>query len=250
MSISGILGNHNLNGLTVQIVPPEEVYDGLETLFTFRVHNGRRLLHSFLLELIFQGHCSNDIPLLMRSETAKVSIPATVRGRGEHINHVVTIRSNFPINFFIRSRTIQFHQPITVFPRPLPCHSALSEYSAQTGQKNESTQKGFEGDITRIGDYQGGEPLKMIHWKLSARHDSLKIKELSSTVSEPVEIDLDTLPGNSMESQICCASFLINKFSCSNRPVGLKLGKTVYPAATGRHHKCHLLSKLARYGQD
>jgi uncharacterized protein (DUF58 family) len=250
MSISGILGNHNLNGLTVQIMPPEEVYDGLETLFTFRIHNGRRLLHSFLLEIVFQDHCSNDIPLLVLGETSKVTFPVTFRGRGEHIDHLVTIRSNFPINFFIRSRTIQLHQPILVFPRPFPCRSALSEYSDKAGQMNESTQKGYEGDVTRIGDYQGGEPLKMIHWKLSARHDSLKIKELSSTVAEPVEIDLHTLPGKSMESQICCASFLINEFSRTNRPVGLKLGKTLHPAATGRQHKYHLLSELARYGQD
>ncbi len=235
MSISGILGHHNLNGITVQIVPPDEVYDGLETLFTIRIHNGRRLLHSFLLEIVFQDHCSTYIPLLMRNETAKVNIPVTFKGRGEHIDHALTIRSNFPINFFIRSLTIQLRQTIIVFPQPLPCRSALSQYSDQAGQKNESIQKGDEGDITRIRDYQGGEPLKMVHWKLSARHDSLKIKELSATAVEPVEIDPHSLPGKTLESQLCCASFLINEFSRSNRPVGLKLGKTVHPAATGCH---------------
>ena len=250
MSISGILGNHNLNGLTVHLIPPEEIYDGLETLIGFSVSNERRLLHSFLLEIVFQDQCSSDIPILMRNTAEKISLPVTFSGRGEHDTHVVTIRSNFPINFFIRSRTIRFQQPITVFPRPVPCHSALTDHSGRTGQQHLSTSKGFDGDITRIADYQGGEPLKMIHWKLSARHDSLKVKELSSLSSEPVEIDLHKLPGDSLEAQLCCASFLINKCSQANRPVGLKLGETEYPAATGRPHKYHLLTELARYGQD
>ena len=30
--------------------------------------------------------------------------------------------------------------------------------------------KGFEGDVTKISDYTGTEPLKLVHWRLSAKH--------------------------------------------------------------------------------
>jgi len=251
MSISGILGNQNLKNLAIYLEPPEEIYDGVETLLTVSIENNRRFMHSFLLEILFQKQCSAPIPILFKGARKKVNIPVTFNGRGDHLRHTLGIQSNFPINFFIRSRTITIEQTIVVFPKPLPCGSALSFFSQQqAGMKNESPQKGYEGDITRIGDYQGGEPLKMVHWKLSARHDTLKIKELSSTGAEPVEIDLHSLPGTSLDSRLSCASFLINEFTRSNRPVGLRLEESVFSAGTGRQHKYTLLTALARYAKD
>jgi len=250
MSISGILGNQNLKNLRILLEPPEEIYDGVETLLTIHIQNNRRLLPSILLEILFQEQCSDTVYLLAKGDTTKVNIPVTFYGRGDHSQHKLSISSNFPINFFIRSQTITLEHTIVVFPKPFPCRSALSLFSEKSGLKNESAQKGYEGDINCIVDYQSGEPLKMVHWKLSARHDSLKIKKLSSTGAEPVEIDPNSLPGPSLEARLCCASFLINEFTRSSRPVGLKLGETVYPAATGRPHKYTLLTALAHYGND
>ena len=59
--------------------------------------------------------------------------------------------------------------------------------------------KGQEGDVSHISDYRGGEPLKLIHWKLSARHDRLKVKELSAASHTPVTIDLDAIPGAGLD---------------------------------------------------
>jgi len=55
--------------------------------------------------------------------------------------------------------------------------------------------KGTRGTSTGLSPYSGGDPLKMIHWRLSARHDELKVKELSATAREPLVIDIDRLAG-------------------------------------------------------
>jgi uncharacterized protein (DUF58 family) len=115
---------------------------------------------------------------------------------------------------------------------------------------NFNWQKGQEGDISRIGDYLGGEPLKLIHWKLSARHDRLKVKELSSTSQTPVTIDLDTIPASGVEQRLSYGVYLINDLLRRGRPVGLKIGAMEIQPEHSRQHKLLLLKVLALYGTN
>ena len=110
--------------------------------------------------------------------------------------------------------------------------------------------KGQEGDISHISDYRGGEPLKMIHWKLSARHDRLKVKELSASTHTPVTIDLDAIPATDIEQRLCFGAHLITRLLRSGRPVGLKLGSMEISPDNSRQHKLMLLKVLALYGTD
>lgn len=107
--------------------------------------------------------------------------------------------------------------------------------------------KGLEGDISRISDYRGGESLKLIHWKLSARHDQLKVKELSAGIREPVVLDLNLIPGRQLEERLGKATHLINRIMREGRPVGLKAGQQNMRPALGRRHRLQLLRILAEY---
>lgn len=252
MSVSGLLGHWNLKKLQMILEPPDEIYDGLETLIRVRVINQRRWLPAFLLDLSFwdnnqrRGH----LALLSRQEHKGIAVPVTFTGRGDHYQHRLTISSTFPINFFIRHRHLDLDYLITVFPRPIFCHNRGESESQQAQGVRDAQSRGHEGDITRIGDYLGGEPLKMIHWKLSARHDSLKVKELSAQQQPPVEINPLTLPGRNLEQQLCCASYLVNDAVRCHQPVGLKLGTRRIAPGLGQVHKNRLLRELASYGQD
>jgi len=252
MSVSGILGHWNLKKLQLSLEPPDEIYAELETLVRVCVLNQRRRLPAFLLDLSFsdsyqqRGH----LALLKPQQQKGVGVPVTFSKRGDHRQHRLTVSSSFPINFFIRQRHFILQQTVTAFPLPLPCDNRGKSYLQQKYGSRNTRQRGYEGDISRIGDYIGGEPLKMIHWKLSARHDSLKIKELSQQQQPPVEIDPLSLPGYSLEQQLSCASYLINDFIRHHRPVGLKLALDVIAPDVGNSHKIHLLKVLARYGKN
>jgi hypothetical protein len=76
------------------------------------------------------------------------------------------------------------------------------------------------------------------------------VKELSAEVSEPVMLDITTLPGGSLEERLCCGVFLINRFNREARPVGLMLAGKVFPPALSRVHRLKLLAELALYGKD
>ncbi len=252
MSVSGFLGHWNLKNLQLSLEPPDEIYAGLETLVRVSVINQRRWLPAFLLDFSFNHtylQCGH-VAILKPHEQKGIGVPVTFNERGDHSPHKLAVNSTFPINFFIRYRYFNIKHTITVFPRPFPCYNQGSSNLQQVHGNRDSLQRGSEGDISRIGDYVGGEPMKKIHWKLSARHDSLKIKELSEQQQTPVEINPLTLPGRSLELKLSCAAYLINDLIRRNQPVGLNLDNQLIAPSVGVAHKIYLLKMLAHYGKD
>jgi uncharacterized protein (DUF58 family) len=248
MAVSGLLGRGNLAGLRLSLEPPEEIYDGIETLVTVVLSNRRRRLPACLLRIELGGGAVGCI-LLPRGASVRLPLAITFHGRGVHRLPAARVVSNFPSSFFIRSLALPLAREVTVFPAPRPVRLS-GEDSGRPASGEQPRGRGFEGDLTRIGDYRGGEPLKSIHWKLSARHDRLMIKELSDSTAPPLLIDLAQVPGADVEERLAGSCFLVNRAHRAGRPVGLRLGVRQFPPATGLHHKLHLLHELARYGRD
>lgn len=248
MAVSGWLGRNNLAQLQLEVQLPEEIYDWVETLVTVRLHNRQRWLPACLLQLEFEDGQAG-CPLLARGSWLSLPLAVTFRGRGVRRLQSIRVSSTFPINFFVRSVAVPVVREALVYPcpRPVSLPSASTLCSVQGGQ---STDKGYEGDLTRINDYRGGEPLKLIHWKISARQDQLKVKELSSLAAPPLIIDPLQISGNNLEERLGGACWLVKTFCRSGRRVGLQLDKGSIPPACGRQHQQRLLGALARYGLD
>ena len=249
MCVSGVLGKWNLDRIDVRYRPPDEIYDGLPTLLGIELVNRRRWLPIFLMEVIVAEHAV-FFPLVDPGQSRQKSLEITLFGRGHQQLPAAAVRSRFPVNFFIRSRGLIITQDVTVFPTPQAC-ADLRQVDPGGGQGTlQNWQKGYEGDINRISDYQGGEPLKAIHWKLTARHDRLKVKELSAATRKPVILDLAELPGPGLELRLRHASYLVTRWLRDGWPVGLKAGSQELAAGVGQRQKLLLLQALAHYGQD
>lgn len=99
-----------------------------------------------------------------------------------------------------------------------------------------------------IADYTGVEPLKLVHWRLSARHENLKVKQLTSLADVPLMIDIAQLPGQSLDDRLSCGAWVVNRSIRANRPVGLVTGAKVIGPDTSRLHRLKLLTELALHG--
>lgn len=249
MAVSGVLGKWNLSGIEVRYLVPDEVYAGIPTLLNVELRNRRRWLPIFLMEVIAEGH-GRLFTAVDPQQSRRKSLEICLARRGRQSLPPLVLRSRFPVNFFIRSQQVPMEQEITVFPTPLPCADVQQPDPGGGHGTRQNWQKGYDGDINRIGDYRGGEPLKAIHWKLSARHDRLKVKELSSATRKPVILDLAGLPGTGIEQRLGFATHLINRWLRDGWPVGLKAGSLELPPGLGRRHKLLLLQTLAHYGSD
>ena len=249
MSVSGILGWQNIQRLKVRVDFPDENYCGRETLATIRLENGKRHFPSFLLKVTVLGE-PVFFDLLGCGEEGRDSFIYCFRERGEQVITVAEISSPFPINFFIRSRWTSVQRSVVVFPAPLPCSLPAGHHGRGQSGALLASAKGFDGEVTKIADYSGVEPLKLVHWRLSAKYGELKVKELSATVEEPVLLDIAAMAGNNLEENLSRAVFLANALFKNNRPVGLKLGERLLPPAASRDHRLRLLTELALYGKN
>ena len=247
MTVSGILGWLNIRYLGVDVRLPDEVYDGQETYVTLLVKNRKRLLPSFLLKVELEG-AFTVFHVVGRTTTESGTLTMTFRGRGSKDLGRVVVSSPFPINFFIRSTTLSLDARCVVFPRPRSCGAPTGPSNSRSRGVAQSRGRGYEGDMETIAEYTGVEPLKLVHWRLSARHENLKVKQLTSLTDVPLLLDIAQLPGQSLEERLSCGAWIVNRSIRANRPVGLVNGAKVIGPGTSRSHRLRLLTELALHG--
>lgn len=248
MAVSGMLGWVNIRGLSVSVRHPDELYAGMETLVSVRIENRKKLLPSFLITATVSGSPTSFI-LLDPGKPLTGALLKAFKGRGMHSVHQVLISSPFPVNFFVRFTSAPVSDTFPVFPAPRPSAGQFQGGKQEAGQLQAAGSKGYEGDLAKISDYRGGESLKLIHWRLSAKHEVFKVKEMTSTADQPVVLELDLIPGRDLEERLSCCAYLINRLVKGGRPVGLKLGDRLIAPGSTRPHRLKLLGELAVYGK-
>lgn len=250
MAMTGLAGKSNIEGYQLDLAAPDEVYAGSETLLTLRVANPRRFLPALLLRVELDD-AAVLIPYIPAKSSESATLPYRPPRRGHNRIDHLRISSPFPVAFFVRSHTFALDGDIVAFPAPRPLPYLLSSATREARRPGpSSTQRGNQGVVAGVYDYTGSEPLKRIHWRLSARHDILKVKELESDASEPVTIVPDELPGATREERLSGATWLVDRTLRSGRSVGLRLGNTLLAPGSGRDHKLKLLRALALSDAD
>ena len=249
MAFTGIAGKQNIEGYHLELDAPDEVYAGIETLLTLRIAN-RRFFPAWLLRIEL-GDASVLLPFIPSHGVESVSLLYRPVRRGHNRIDSLRISSPFPVAFFVRRHTFALDGDIIAFPAPRPLPYLLSAVGKEAHRPGPSSaQRGNQGVVAGIFDYTGSEPLKHIHWRLSARHDVLKVKELERDASEPVIIVPAELAGVNWEERLSGAAWLIDRTLRSGRPVGLRLGQALLAPGSGREHKLKLLRALALANVD
>lgn len=248
MATTGLIGKRNIEALELDLEAPDEIYAGVETLLRVRIANRRRFLPAFLIRAELDGY-STLLPYLPCAASDSATLLISFPHRGVQRFATIRVASAFPVAFFRRARALTLDGEVLVFPAPRPLAGPISgEGVKPRGESHSLARHGQQGEIARISDYTGAESLKRIHWKLSARHEELKVKELEDLASEPVMIDPEQLPGAGLEERLGSAVWLIARLLRAGRPVGLRLGALRIPPAIGRDQKLKLLRALALYG--
>jgi len=249
MSVTGLAGMYNIKKLDPYIVPPNEIFAGTPAPFKLCVRNGKRYLPSFLISLEYTSGEPLIFPILHQNSSCDGIVMLTFDHRGVIPAGRVTISSTYPVGFFTRYWTFEIDTHFTVFPNLIAGqHSDSSDKTARIGTTLRR-ERGFDGELEQIYPYSGSEPLRSIHWKLSARSHDLMVKSFGSHSAKPLLIDLARVPGQGGEERISRAAWLVWRL-VRERPVGLVLGDRVIPAESGKQHGLKLLTELALYGLD
>lgn len=249
MSVTGYAGMRNIKGLTPEVIPPVELFAGTAATFCLRIRNNKRRTASFLVRLECSDGQGITFPLVESGTSAEGKIALTFPDRGHAAIDRITMSSPFPVNFFTRYWSFAVESRFIVFPRLLAGTTVGEGGETERLGSSIRQDRGLDGELERIAAYSGNEPLRMIHWKLSARSMDLQVKEFGRQATPPLVIDLDALPGQDLEQRISRAAWLVKRWE-GLRPVGLRCGGKITPVGTGRRHGMKLLTELALYGRD
>jgi len=249
MSVTGLAGMYNIKKLIPVLLPPEEIYAGLPAPFRLSVQNCKTLLPSFLISLECDTGQTIIFPVVPNNTTRSDTVLLTFNRRGSVPVGRITISSPYPVGFFRRYWSFDSSDTVIVFPSPIATAvSGSGEDSPATGTAIRR-ERGLSGELERIYPYSGSEPLRMIHWKHSARSPDFMVKGFGRSVATPLVIDLDLISGQGVEEKLSRAAWLVQRW-VRERPVGMILGGRVLPAGTGRQHGLSLLKELALYDSD
>jgi uncharacterized protein (DUF58 family) len=158
----------------------------------------------------------------------KVNVPALRRGRF-HLGPTV-IRSGDPFGIFSAEQRVRADALVLVYPRvvPLPWWTlpgSLLEGNVLTGRRSLQATSMVMG----IRDYRPGDAFNHIHWRTSARHRSLQVKEfeLDRTADLWIFLDLERRwhrgdgDRSTEERAVTIAASVLAKALREHRSVGL-----------------------------
>lgn len=249
MSVTGLAGMYNIKKLTPDLRPPEEVYAGIPAPFRLLVNNSKKYLPSFLIRLECTAGQTHVFPVVLQNSANREAVLFTFSQRGVAPLGRVTISSPYPVGFFTRYWSFEIDGTVTVFPHPIAADSNSSGEESPAIGAGLRPERGLSGELERIYPYSGLEPLRMIHWKHSARSHDLLVKGFGRFVASPLVIDPDALSGSGTEERLSRAAWLVRRW-VRERPVGLLLGGRLLPVGIGWQHGLMLLKELALYGSD
>ena len=197
-------------------------------------------------------------PRAERAWAARVPLAA----RGHFRVDPLIIRTGDPFGLFEASATVGTGTAVTVYPRVeavprwrLPA-SVLEGTSAMPERAHQTTPL-----VTSIRPYVAGDAYNRIHWKSSARHAELQVKEfdLQQTADLWIFLDLDRRvqdgagDESTLEASVRVAAALASHALLENRAVGLTAAGhrvATLPADRGGRQHQKIMSLLAAVGAD
>ncbi|MEN3034265.1 MAG: DUF58 domain-containing protein [Aquificaceae bacterium] len=241
MLISGIFSILNLRAIQAKLLPQPELYANRESTLKILLIN-KKPYPSFLLKVgLYESFYF--CPLLKKEAEARLR--ATFKTRGEIQKLQINISSTFPVGLFERIYELEIPAKILVYPEPIFSDiNLLPEVADLSGQSVAQRTPGFD-EIDSIKNYSG-EPLKLIHWKSSAKRSKLMSKRMQQEGQTPVVLSLECVDGN-LEQKLGKLTFLVNELLKRSRPVGLELGDIKIKPDLGNSHRHLLLKTLALF---
>jgi uncharacterized protein (DUF58 family) len=189
-----------------------------------------------------------------------IRVPLTRRGhfRIEPLH----IRTADPFGFFEASATVGQGVSVVVYPRlePLPAWRLPAAFLEGSHAAPERTLQSTPL-ATTVRPYAPGDAMNRIHWRSTARHGEIQVKEfdLEQTADAWIILDLQRTiqaghgDGSTTEAAIRAAASIADKALAENRAVGMTVNaaRTAYlPADRGPRQHQKMMQLLAAVEAD
>jgi len=96
-----------------------------------------------------------------------------------------------PLGFFLKSKTLVVDEPVLVYPRLLPRASLSVRRGGGRRAPDALEARGREGDVTQLRAFREGDEVRALHWKQTARQQTLVVVERQRAAEKAVYYVVD-----------------------------------------------------------
>jgi uncharacterized protein (DUF58 family) len=191
--VSGVLSEQSMRGLRLESDAPEEMYAGTAARFGAVLANRKRWLtsYSITLELLGRGGPTRFIhqPRLEAGRDRLLTWEETLPARGRQRLPGVRLTTRFPFGLFLKAGRPMLEREVLVFPAVRPISSETLHRLVGAGS-SAVRRRGRGHDLYNLRAYRAGDDPRLIHWRSSAKVESLLVREMEAETTEDTRIVL------------------------------------------------------------
>ena len=247
-----ILPSTTLRRLDVELSAPAETRQGEPTAVEVRIANRGRATRWGVVA--HDEHLGGATTWLGSIRPGEVVTLTSVRGaprRGEAHTGWVELRSSAPFGVAERRRRHPVEGTTLVLPRSVPLAEPSFIESSMSREPSARTEprRGPGPEYLGVREYRPGDPVRQVHWRLTARHGELVVRDLEEERMPRLAIWLDT-PSGGIALDRCCtiAASLLDAATATGAGVRLAAATDAGPISASRARAIDLHRWLARLG--
>lgn len=253
--VSGVLSESAIRGLTVTPVLPDDLYAGRPALFGARLANRKRWRASYSLSVDATGP---DGPPRRRAYLLRLGAggdelivwEAAYPTRGRHPFPRLQVITRFPFGLFVKMRDLDAPAAVVVYPAVAPI-AVERRREIAGGSPTPTRRRGRGHDLYNLRAYGAGDDPRLIHWRSSAKTQTLTVRELQADAAIDTRLVLESASTPDpvrLERGLSDAASLVVHLLRSGAAVEIVGAGLAVPMGRGRAHQRRLLTALALYG--
>jgi uncharacterized protein (DUF58 family) len=259
--VSGILSEQAMRGLALAGVAPAEIYAGRPALFGARIRNRKRALTSYSITVALLAPGAQAIEsgrrfVFFRRIEAGIERVATweetLPRRGRHRLAGVRITTGFPFGLFVKASRPALADEVLVFPAVRPMSAESLRHRGDLGDAA-ARRRGRGNDLYDLRTYRSGDDPRFIHWRSSAKAETLMVRELEADTSPDARLVLvgqGRAGSDALEAGLSEAASAAVALVRAGAGVALDGPGVHVPLGHGRPHLRRVLTALALYDPD
>lgn len=190
--VSGMWSRQVLGSLEARIRPPKDLFADRPAMVEIELSNTSRIFPAYGLTVRDnEGRLLLGEPLLERRGCNRHSVEVVFPKRGWHDLGPWRLEVVMPLGFFVKSKILACDRQVLVYPRLLPKSGMAVRRGGGRRAPDALESRGREGDVTQLRTYREGDELRAMHWKQTARQQTLVVVERQRTGETPVFFVID-----------------------------------------------------------
>lgn len=236
----------NLSGLRISARNGAPVFAGEKAEYLINLRRpGKRAYEA--LTLRFHGSAIEILDMVELSENSCRLYLATDK-RGPHKPGRLRIETSFPFGLCRAWSLLDMNLSALVYPKPVACD--LKELGGLNAKSGRLFMNNAGEDFYSLREYQRGDSLHHVAWKVFARGRGMYTKQFAEAVSDNIWLHWDFFPGLGIEERLSRLCYCALQLEQKSMDYGLALpGQEIKPAR-GREHLHQVLEALALFRID